>query len=497
LSQKLSEAESRLHYAELKIQVLEARLRLVRIAKYGPGSETLSDEQLELLELEPAVSIQEVQAESKRPSLPRLKGPNHRKHPGRQHLPPNLRRVEVLVPCTEEQRVCPQCGDERVVIGHEQSEQLDVEPAQYFVQVTKREKRACRQCEEQGVVTAAVPPRIIEKGLASDRVVIDTVVRKYCDHIPLYRQSAILERDTGLELSRATLDGWVLRVGELLMPMVGAMRQELLRGTYIQADETPVEVQMEESWGKNHQAYLWQYGRPGGGVVFDFQTSRGRDGPKQFLGQFAGRLQTDGYAAYDQIGGAGMVHACCWSHVQRYFAEVLELNPKDPLATPIVERIAELFAIDAQARQQGLSLEVRDALRQEKARPLLEVIRQLIGAAYPQVLPSSQLAKACKYTLSLWDKLTRFLEYPELELSNNLAENSMRPVAVGRRNWIHIGSMQAGPKIAAILSVAESCRRLKIPVRSYLAAILPGMAAVPIQKLPELTPSRWTTPHQH
>jgi len=126
---------------------------------------------------------------------------------------------------------------------------------------------------------------------------------------------------------------------------------------------------------------------------------------------------------------------------------------------------------------------------------LLEVIRQQIQVAYRQVLPGSQLAKACKYTLSLWDKLTRFLEYPELELSNNLAENSMRPVAVGRRNWIHIGSLQAGPKIAAILSVVESCRRLKIPVRDYLAAILPGMADVPIQRLAELTPSRWTTQH--
>lgn len=503
LTQKLSEAqsrlgetESRLQYAELKIQVLEERLRLMRIAKYGPGSEKLSDAQLELLEVEPGVSAQEVQAESEREALPQSKEPTRRKHPGRQRLPPDLPRVEVIVPCTAEQRVCPQCERERVVIGYEDSEQLDVEPAKYFVRVTKREKRACRKCEEQGVVTAPVPSRIIEKGLASDEIVIDTVVRKYCDHTPLYRQSAILERDTRLELSRATLDGWVLQVGELLIPVVGAMRQELLRGSYIQADETPVDVQMEEGRGKNHQAYLWQYSRPGGSVVFDFRPSRGRDGPKQFLGQFAGRLQTDGYAAYDQIGGPGMVHAGCWSHAERYFSEVVELNPQDPLATPIVAQIDELFAIDAQARQQGLSLEARDVLRQEKARPLLEVIRQQIEAASGRVLPGSRLAKACKYTLSLWDKLTRFLEYPELELSNNLAENSMRPVAVGRRNWIHIGSLQAGPKIAAILSVVESCRRLKIPVRDYLAAILPGMADVPIQKLAELTPARWTT-RQH
>lgn len=144
------------------------------------------------------------------------------------------------------------------------------------------------------------PPRIIEKCLASDELVIDTVVRKYCDHTPLYRQSAILERDTGLELSRATLDGWVLKVGELLIPLAGAMRRELLNSPYIQADETPVDVQTEEGRGKHHQAYLWQYVRPGGTVVFDFRLGRGREGPKQFLGQFEGILQTDGYAAYDQ-----------------------------------------------------------------------------------------------------------------------------------------------------------------------------------------------------
>jgi transposase len=149
-----------------------------------------------------------------------------------------------------------------VVIGYEESSQLDVEPAKYFVLVTKREKRACRSCEEHGVVAARLPQRIIEKCLASDRIVIDTVVSKYCDHTPLHRQSVILERDLGLEISRATLDGWVLKVGELLIAMVAAMRRELISGTYIQADETPVDVQMHEGRGKNHQAYCVLRMRP-------------------------------------------------------------------------------------------------------------------------------------------------------------------------------------------------------------------------------------------
>jgi transposase len=166
------------------------------------------------------------------------------------------------------------------VIGYETSEQLDVELAKYFVRVTKREKRPCKRCAEQGVRCPPPPPRIIEKGLASDRVVINTVVSKYADHLPLYRQSVMLEREIGLEISRATFDGWVMRVGELLRPISGAMALELLAGNYIQADEAPVGVQSERVRGKNHQAYPWQYSRPGAAVVFDFRLGREREGPK-------------------------------------------------------------------------------------------------------------------------------------------------------------------------------------------------------------------------
>jgi transposase len=486
----IAQLKSQLQYAELRIRVLEERLRLMRIEKYGAGGEKLSQAQMQLFELEPVVSEQIEQARSAEAPA-RCSTKRSAKHPGRQELPSNLPRVERILPCTPDQRVCKRCGKETVLIGYEESSQLDVEPAKYFVLVTKREKRACRSCEELGVVSAPLPPRIIEKCLASDRVVIDTVVSKYCNHTPLHRQSVILERDIGLEISRATLDGWVLKVGELLIPMVAGMRRELISGTYIQADETPVDVQTHEGRGKNHQAYLWQYGRPGGTVVFDFRLGRGRDGPRQFLEQFEGILQTDGYAAYDQIGGTRMVHAACWAHARRQFFEAVQLNPRDPLATPIVARMDDLFAVDAEARRRVIGLTGRHALRQERAKPLLDDIRSKIEAAHSSALPSSALSKACQYAVTLWRKLTWFLEYPELELSNNLAENSMRPVALGRKNWIHIGSPQAGPKVAAILSVVESCRRLKISVRYYLASILPGLADLPIRRLPDLTPAAW------
>lgn len=494
-AEQIEQLTKKLQWAEWKIRALEERLRLEMIKKYGPKSEKLSDAQMQLLELEPGVSTEEVEAESQREPLPEASAVtaiNRKsgKHPGRQELPADLPRVERLIACTPEQCVCKSCGKDTVVIGYEQSEQLDVEPAKYFVVVSKREKRACRGCAE-GVSAAPLPVRIIDKGLVSDRVVIDTVIAKYSDHLPLYRQSVILERETGLTISRATMDGWVMRVGELLTPVAAAMGRELIGGCYIQADETPVPVQMQDGRGKNHQAYLWQYGRPEGSVVFDFQLGRSREGPKKFLGQYEGILQTDGYAAYDRVGGAGMVHAACWAHARRKVFDALKLNPDDRMARQLVARMDELFSIDAEARHAGLDEATRHALRQERSRPLLDVIQKEMETARVVVLPSSALGKAIGYTLSLWYKLTRFLEHPELELSNNLAENSMRPVTLGRKNWIHVGSEQAGPKVAAILSVIESCRRLKLPVRGYLGSVLPGMANLSIQSVGQYTPAAW------
>jgi hypothetical protein len=277
----------------------------------------------------------------------------------------------------------------------------------------------------------------------------------------------------------------------LLAPVARAIGREVLAGGYVQADETTVEVQMHDRRGHNHEAYLWQYGQPGGGVMFDFRLGRGRDGPKEFLGNYGGILQTDGYIAYEKVGGPKMVHAACWAHARRGFVDALKLNPRDAAAQEIVERIDELFAVDAEARKLGLDVTGRDALRQESSRPLLAKIKAAVEAAAIGTLPSSKLGEAIKYTLGLWPRLIRFLDHPVLELSNNIAENSMRPVAVGRKNWIHVGSPQAGGKVAAILSVVETCKRLEIPVREYLAAVLPGLAEVKIQKVPEFTPAAW------
>ena len=485
LERALQWAQLTIQKKDAEIHLLQERLRKQRIGFLGPASETLSDLQLELLvEQEPSTTREEVEAEARREPIaePRKRKP----HPGRKPLPENLPRIEEVIACAAN---CTRCGEETRRIGYDTSEVLDREPAKWFVRVTKREKRSCGKCS--CVQMAELPPRIVEKGIASDRVVIETVISKYCDHLPLYRQEQILEREAGVEISRATLDGWVMRVGELLEPVVGAMRADLLRAFYLQADETIVPVQMHDNRGSDHPAYLWQYGTPGGEMVFDFQLGRGRDGPAKFLRDWNGILQTDGYQAYDRVGGANLIHVGCWAHARRKFVDAVKVNPKDGAAIAMVTRMDALFLVDRHARQQKLGADERAALRREHAQPWVDEIRSECLKLRSQMLPKSTLGEAVNYTLNMWQKLRRCLDHAGVELSNNVAENSMRPVALGRKNWLHVGSAKSGPKVAAILSVVESCRRLGIPVKDYLLAVLPGMDQRKLSQVAPLTPARW------
>jgi hypothetical protein len=253
-----------------------------------------------------------------------------------------------------------------------------------------------------------------------------------------------------------------------------------------------VGVQTNEKKGSNHTAYFWQYGSPGKGVVFDFRMGRDREGPQRFLNDYAGILQTDGYGAYrNGIGAKAMVHACCLAHARRKFVDAVKVNEYDLESARVVEWMDALFAIDREARDAGMSVEDRHVLRSERAPQLLGQIHEKMLAMQDATLPKSKAGEAVRYTLSLWRKLTPFLEHPVLELSNNLAENSMRTIAIGRRNWLHLGSKEAGPKITAIFSIVESCRRLKIPIRPYLADTLPGLAARSIQTMNQFTPTAY------
>ena len=488
---RIATLERELAWAHLKIQALTEELRQQRVKFLGPRSETLSDLQLELLaDQEPGTTLDEVEVEARRAPFTEAPSRQRRPHPGRQRLSEDLPRVEEVVRCGEQ--TCRQCGAETTVIGYDESDQLDVEPARYFVRVIKREKRACRRCQAGTVTMPPLAPRIVEKGLASDRVVVEAVVAKYSDHLPLYRQAAILEREAGLEIGRATLDGWVMRVGELLEPVVAAMRKDLLRGSYLQADETIVPVQMHDKRGADHQAYLWQYGKPGGETVFDFCMGRGREGPQKFLGLWEGILQTDGYQAYQNIGGPKLVHVGCWAHARRKFVDAVKVHRDDARAVQMVLRMDALFLVDRHAREKQMTAEERLAARRELAEVWANEIRRECAKLAATVLPKSALGQAVSYTLNMWPKLRRCFDYGEVELSNNLAENSMRPVALGRKNWLHVGSAKAGPRVAAIISIVESCRRLSVPLKDYLLNVLPGLDRRKLSEVALLTPSRWS-----
>ena len=504
---RLLHLQQALAASEMRAQKFEEELRLERIKKYGKQSEKLSDLQFKLLDLEPAVSSDEIKAEIERGPLPEStesdnatdkKRRSRQNHPGRNELPASLERIDKIIPCAAEFCTCGKCGGDTKVIGYEVSEVLDRKPAAYFVTRIMREKRACAHCIEQGVVTAPTPVRIAPKSIFSDETIINFVISKYCDATPLYRQCTGLQRDFDIDVALSTINDSVLRVGELLIPILDWMKRDLLAGNYIQADETFVGVQTREKKGENHTGYFWQYSSPGKGVVFDFEMTRSKEVPKAFFKDYGGILHTDGYVAYEKdIGTEKLIHACCLAHSRRKFIEAIKVQTKAHAADAKLERVVTLmdgmFAIDREAREQKLSLEDRHALRQERVPAILAELHALLFAMHASgtILPKSIAGNAISYTLTRWEKLTRFIEHPVIELSTNWAENSMRTIAIGRKNWLHLGSKEAGPKIAAIFSIVESCRKLDVPIRKYLADVLPGLADRSIQSLAELTPTAY------
>jgi transposase len=500
LRAKISEVFVKAQRLEIEVRLLKETLRLALIKKYGPSAERLSDGQLMLLESEPGVCAAEVEAEAALSEeikastpTPELAPVKKATAPIRKPLPSHLPRQERIIVCSEADCRCGQCGGETKVIGYETSEQLSVEPIRFFVEVTKREKRACARCEEMGVKIAPVPEKIVEKGILSNRLLVNVVVDKYSDHKPLYRQALAMKRDADVEVSQATLCSGVMHIGGLLAPICGAMRHDLLIGNYIQADETPTPVQTKETEGKNHQAYLWAYSRPHGPVVYDFRMGREREGPRNFLKNYGGDLQTDGYSAYGKIGGEGLKHFACWAHVRRKFHDAWKLDQKEKRVVAILEKIGALYDVEREAQETHLDAAQREVMRKETSQPILVDLKAMILKARAETLPKSTLGKACDYALTLWEKLERYAGAGKghVEIDNNWAENAMRPIALGRKNWLHIGSEEAGPKIAAIMSVIETCKRLKINVREYLEDVLPRIANWPNQRIAELTPMAW------
>ena len=462
-----SQAENR--RLQRVIQLQDEKIRLLNIRLFGPKGEKLSSAQVQLLLDEASVTGGEVAREAELPEtqkqnpLPRAKQPRPN-HPGRERLPEHLERREEVIPCCPQDCTCPKCGAERPVIGYETREELACEPAKFWVRVIQREKRGSHCEEEQGVATAPAPMQVVPKGKLSNEFIIEVLVRKYQLHLPVYRQCAALVEDHGIDLSRKTLTDAILAAGSLLGAVVRAQRLELLAGGYIQADETTMPCQTGEKAGRNHRAYMWEFSQPSGIVVFEFQMGRGREGPQEFLKGFRGKLQSDGYAAYDKLG-EGIVYVGCMAHAWRGFVDAVKVAPLDPLPQEIITRFAELYAVEKNAREGSLGPEARLALRQAKSVPVMAALKTRLVEIRQQIPPGGKLAQACDYALEQWSRLEEYLSDGRIEIDNNWCEGAIRPLALGRKNWLHVGSPEAGPKIAAIASIVETCRRLDINLR--------------------------------
>jgi transposase len=499
LRQALATAQSEIARLQTILHLKDEQIRLLNCRLFGPKSEKLSAAQIPLLLQEISLMAGEVAQESERPAaqkqgLPAPASPPRRNHPGRDKLPAHLERREEILPCCPQDCQCAKCGAERPVIGYDTREELACEPAKFWVRVIKREKRGSHCEAEQGVATAPAPAQIVPKGKLSNEFIIEVLVRKYQLHLPVYRQCAALLEDHGIDLSRKTLTEALLAAGSLLSAVVGAQRLELLAGGYIQADETTMPCQTDEQTGRNHRAYVWEFSRPGGIVVFEFQMGRGREGPRKFLQGFRGKLQSDGYAAYADLG-EGITYAGCLAHARRGFVDAAKVAPLDPLPPEIVARFGELYAVEKEAREGGLGPAARLVLRQAKSAPVMAALKSRLVAMRQQLPPGGKLAQACDYALGQWSRLEEYLRDGLLEIDNNWCEGAMRPLALGRKNWLHVGSPEAGPKVAAIASIVETCRRLDINLRAYLRDVLPKLGQWPITKVGELTPTAWKAAH--
>jgi len=441
-SQNQAQAEE---LSELKAQLEHAlaQLRLSRSKRFGRQSEKA-----------PRGTFNEAEQQSS--AKPETEGQKK----GRKPLPAGLEREERVYTLDEPHCAC--CGHTMQLCGSEDSEQLKIVPARIGVITHRRTKYACRHCEQTAtttqVVTAPRPAQPIPRSIASPEALAAVVTAKYCDALPLYRQSDILAR-LGLDISRTTLANWCIKAAGLLQPLLGVMRTHLLAQAVLCADETRVQVLNEPGREAGSQSYMWVY-RSGEFntqpvVLYDYQPGRGQTYPQAFLEGYCGYLMCDGYAVYDTLDGVTL--SGCWAHARRKFSDALKAQPKKTgKATVALGYIQKLYAIERSAR--GLPPDRRRDIRQQRAGPLLEKFKAWLTDTADTLLPKSYIGEAVNYTLNQWDKLSRYLEEGELSIDNNVTERDIRPFTTGRKNWLFSQSVNGASASAALYSIVMTCR---------------------------------------
>jgi transposase len=491
-AEQIARRDTELHAARTKIQALTLELAHLRRMRFGVKSEALGTEIRDLFQetLASDVAAAEIelakrQAESEgTPATPRAK----REGAGRQPLPEHLPRIEHRH--EPESCTCGKCGKDLVLIGEDVSEQLDVEPAKFFVRRHIRPQYACRACET--VTAAAIPPAVIDGGMAAVGLLAWVIVGKYLDHLPLYRLERIAARD-GVALARSTLAEWVGRIGVALQPLADRLTTLLLERPVLHADETPVQ-QLDPGNGKTKRAYLWAYmsnvletGPPI--VVFDYQTSRSGAHARNFLGSWSGSLMVDDYGGYKSTFTQGVTELGCFAHARRKYFDLNEAQA-NPIAQEALLRIAALYEIEARGRD--MSIAERADLRQRKAQPLLDSMHVWLKATRMTVANGGGTAKAIDYSLKRWPALSRYAESGALPIDNNVIENAIRPICLGKKNWLFTGSERAGKRAAAIQSLLATAARNGLDPAAWLRSALEKLPTCLNSEIDSLLP----LPHQ-
>jgi transposase len=469
-------------------------LAKLRRRQFGRKSEQLTDEQLQLAFEEIEATLAENAAEAGKQSPALRDQQKKRRRAGRGRLPAQLPRIEqVLAP---EATACPCCQGPLAEIGVDAAERLDVIPAQFRVIVTKRPKLACRACP--GVVLqAAAPARLIEGGMPTEATVAHVLVARYADHLPLYRQAQILARQ-GIEIGRAILADWTGTAAREIVPVVRRMHEILLASPRLFADETTMPV-LDPGRGQTKKGFAWAIARddrPWGGtdppaVVFHYAPGRGAKHPKALLADYQGILQCDGYAAYKTLAAAndGITLAFCWSHVRREFVELAK-GKTAPIAAETLQRIAALYAIEAEIR--GEPPEIRHAVRQARSKPLVEALFTWLEAQLARLPGGSPTAQAIRYALNHRNGLIRFLDDGRIEPDTNVVERAIRPLVLSRKNALFASGDDGGARWSAIASLVEACKLNGVDPLRYFTDLLTRLVnGWPNRRIDELMPWCW------
>jgi len=480
---KIPQMAAEIKFKTIKIEALTFELATMKRLRFSAKTEAYSVDQRALFEesFESDLSAIELGLEQLRPAAPKAKA----KPSGRNALPAELPRIEYRH--EPESCSCGNCGRDLVKIGEDISEQLDVEPARFFVNRHIRPQYACRSCET--VTAAAIPAAIIDGGLAASGLHAWVVVQKYVDHLPLYRIEQISARH-GVPIARSTLAEWIGRIGVALQPLADRLVELLKQRSALHADETPVPL-LDPGKGKTKTAYLWAYRSntldAGPQIhVFQFESGRSGDYPRAFLEGWQGHLMVDDYAGYKSLFKLGKVtELACLAHVRRKFFD-LHAASQHPVAAEAIERIAQLYQIESEAKD--WDCEKRKKWRQQHAKPRLEAMHTWLLLMRTKTSDGGGLARAIDHSLKRWPAVERYADSGHLPIDNNPVENAVRPIALGKKNWLFAGSERAGKRAAAIQTLLATAKANGIEPLAWLKDTLEKLPTWPNNRIDELLP---------